>query len=110
MKNYSMSEQMTNLRFSLWAVQRMGHLCKAFCDLHCSSMAIPWPAKKISGPFIHKGNKHSKSPEKAVKYNQKIVCVPRPLGRSDQRTPIVAYAISLRPSVYIIIPTFFTRQ
>lgn len=110
MKNYSISEQMINLRFSLWAAQRTGHLCNTFCDLHCGTMAIPWPAKNISGLLFHKGIRHRKTAEKAVKYNQKLVCIPRPLGRHDQSAVIVAYAISLRPSVYIIIPTTFTRQ
>lgn len=88
----------------------MGHLFKTFCDLHCGTMAIPWPAKNISGPCFHKGIRHRKRAEKAVKFNQKLACIPRPLGRYDQSTAIVAYAISLRPSVYIIIPTIFTRQ
>lgn len=88
----------------------MGHLCNTFCDLHCGAMSLLWSAKSISVHFFHKGIKHRKRAEKAVKYNQKLVCIPRPLGHYDQSTAIVTYAISLRPSVCVIIPTVFTRQ
>lgn len=88
----------------------MCHLCEMVCDLLCSTVAILWPAKNISDHSFHKGIRQRKIVEKAIKHNQKSVCVLRPLGYYDQSTEIVAYAISLRPSVYIIIPTVFTRQ
>lgn len=110
MKNHSTFDQMINLRFSLWTVKRMDRLCKIFSDLYCGTMAVPWMAKHISGLFFHKGIRHRKRAEKVVKYNQNLVCVPIPLGHYDQSTAIVAYAISLRPGVYIKIPAFFIMQ
>lgn len=110
MESHSMFDQMINFRFSLWAVKRMDHLCKTFCHLYCGTMAIPWIAKNFSGLFLHKGIRYRKRTEKVVKYNRNLVYVPLPLGHYDQSTAIVAHAISLRPRVYIIIPTFFIMQ
>lgn len=94
MKSHSVFDQMLNLRFSLWTVKRVDHLCKIFHYLYWGTMAIPWMAESISGLFFHKGIRHRKRTEKVVKYNQNLVCVPICPGHYDQSTAIVAHAIS----------------
>lgn len=99
MKNCLMTEHMINLQFSSWAVLRMCHLLKLFVIF----FAVLWLFSGLLNIFHHsfcKGIRHRKIAEKAIKHNQKLVCVLRPLGYHDQSTEIVAYAISLRPNVY----------